>query len=344
MGKLFGKGVRRLIASLLIWFVFMILLMTAVGQQSVTAHLDKAGLGLGYTSAYATVREVERRQEGAPKLREDLTRLSDQLGALEKTERIAQGKYNDAWEAFLPILMRLSREPKCGIKYDPTKPVAYGDRTSLWGQAHECGAEHPDEPRLSFKDSSFAQIRRDALDASADSARMRKQVDQLNVALAKAENPTAEEAKVIANFRDVDVLRHSWLVLGGFFTQFPPAVLQLLLSASAGAFGALLITLILLVYPKTDLKFSTSSRFWERIMLGGFIAVCVYIVLLGGTAVLGTASFDQAGANYMTFCAISVLAGMFSDRVAHWLSQRADLFFKDAPEEHPATAPTPPAR
>jgi len=45
MNKLIAKGARRLIASLLIWFVFMILLMTAVGQQSVTAHLDKAGLG-----------------------------------------------------------------------------------------------------------------------------------------------------------------------------------------------------------------------------------------------------------------------------------------------------------
>jgi hypothetical protein len=341
MGKLFAKGARRLIASLLIWFVFMILLMTAVGQQSVTAHLDKAGLGLGYTSAYATVREVERRQEEVPKLREDLTRLSNQLGAFEKIERVRQGAYNDAWDAFLPTLIRLSREPKCGIKLDPAKPVAYGDRTSLWGQAHECGVEHP---KLSFKDASFPEIRRHALDASADAARMKKQVDQINVTLAKAENPTAEEAKVIAGFRDVDVLRHSWLVLGGFFTQFPPPVLQLLLSASAGTFGALLITLILLVYPKTDLKFSSSSRFWERIMLGGFIAVCVYIVLLGGTAVLGTASFDQGGANYMTFCAISVLAGMFSDRVAHWLSQRADLFFKDAPEEQPAAAPTPPAQ
>lgn len=29
----------------------------------------------------------------------------------------------------------------------------------------------------------------------------------------------------------------------------------------------------------------------------------------------------------MTFCAVGVLAGMFSDRAAFWLSDRADMFF-----------------
>ncbi len=41
----------------------------------------------------------------------------------------------------------------------------------------------------------------------------------------------------------------------------------------------------------------------------------------------------------MTFCAISVLAGMFSDRVAYWLSNRADMFFKDEEAADPPKAP-----
>ncbi|MGL4543439.1 MAG: hypothetical protein ACRCUI_13085, partial [Polymorphobacter sp.] len=31
-------------------------------------------------------------------------------------------------------------------------------------------------------------------------------------------------------------------------------------------------------------------------------------------------------ANFMSFCAIGMLAGMFSDRVAQWMSARADMF------------------
>ena len=52
------------------------------------------------------------------------------------------------------------------------------------------------------------------------------------------------------------------------------------------------------------------------------------VVLGGGTAVLGTSGgFGDGEANFLAFCAIGILAGMFSDRVAQWLSGRADAFF-----------------
>jgi hypothetical protein len=43
--------------------------------------------------------------------------------------------------------------------------------------------------------------------------------------------------------------------------------------------------------------------------------------------VLGSNDPVQGTANSMAFCAIAILAGMFSDRVAAWLSARADSFF-----------------
>ncbi len=338
MKRLIGKGAARLVASLFIWLVFMIFLMTAVTQQSVSARIDKSSLGLGYSGTLASVKEVKLRQKELPDQRRAQAELLKQLTASEQAEEAAQGKYRDGWDASVPILRRLAREPKCEIAFDAAQPVPYGARAALWGQAKVCVEEHAKElPATvvdSFNRSHFPELRREALIASAATAKIKKQVDDGAASIEKAASPTADEAKAIASFRDADVLRAFFLTR--WLIDFPPPVLQLLLSASAGAFGALLITLILLVYPKTELNFSTSGGFWERIMLGGFIAVCVYIVLLGGTAVLGTASFDQGGANYMTFCAISVLAGMFSDRVAYWLSSRADLFFK---ENDPAGAP-----
>jgi len=338
MKRLIGKGAARLVASLLIWLVFMIFLMTAVTQQSVSARIEKSALGLGYSATLASVKEVKLRQKDLPDQRRAQAELLKQLTAKEQAEEAAQGKYSDGWDASVPILRRLAREDQCEIAFDATKPVPYGARAGLWGLAKVCVDEHAKELPATvvdgFNRAQFPQLRRDALKASTATAKIKKQVDEGAASISKAENPTTDEAKAIASFRDADVLRDFFLTR--WLVDFPPPVLQLLLAASAGAFGALLITLILLVYPKTELKFSTSGGFWERIMLGGFIAVCVYIVLLGGTAVLGTASFDQGGANYMTFCAISVLAGMFSDRVAYWLSNRADVFFKD---ERPAAAP-----
>ncbi|HEX8064605.1 MAG TPA: hypothetical protein VF535_15495 [Allosphingosinicella sp.] len=331
MTRLIGKGAARLIASLLIWLVFMIFLMTAVTQQSVSARVDRSALGLGYSGTLALVKDFKLRQMERPELLERQRQLFDQFVTAERIEEYAQGDYQDSWDAALPTLKSLSAKyPKCDITIEKGPVVTFGARAALWGQGKLCAEEHAKEqPAVSegFSKSKFPELRRKALLASKALARAKKQYDEVTASLAKATDPGADEQKAIASFRDADVLRAFFLTR--WLVDFPPPVLQLLLSASAGAFGALLITLILLVYPKTDLKFSTSSGFWERIMLGGFIAVCVYIVLLGGTAVLGTASFDQGGANYMTFCAISVLAGMFSDRVAHWLSQRADLFFKD---------------
>ncbi|MEA3033233.1 MAG: hypothetical protein QOH86_1249 [Sphingomonadales bacterium] len=331
MKRLIGKGATRLIASLFIWFVFMVLLMTAVTQQSVSARIDKSALDLGYSGTLALVKDFNLRQQELPDLRRAQTELLKQLNRDEVADQDAQGKYHDSWDAVLPIIRLLSKVPECEIAYDPKKPVRYDARAGLWQQAKACVDAHADKisPKIieSVNTSGFPELHRKAVTTGDAVKKIQKQVDEGAAAIARAANPSADEAKAIASFRDADVLRGflvtRWLV------DFPPPILQLLLSASAGAFGALLITLILLVYPKTDLKFSSSGGFWERIMLGGFIAVCVYIVLLGGTAVLGTASFDQAGANYMTFCAISVLAGMFSDRVAHWLSNRADLFFKE---------------
>lgn len=107
------------------------------------------------------------------------------------------------------------------------------------------------------------------------------------------------------------------MLVGDMLGLFPPALLQILLTLFSGLFGAVLVTLVLIVYPHTDFNIMASKETWSRILLGGLVALCVYIVLLGGTAVVGAGSgLSGVGTNYMAFCGIGILAGMFSDRVA----------------------------
>jgi hypothetical protein len=82
---------------------------------------------------------------------------------------------------------------------------------------------------------------------------------------------------------------------GSFLVQFPPALLQILLCFSAGLFGALLVTLVLIVYPKNLVQGEASAHSLERTFLGGLIALCVYIVLLSGAAVLGSGTSKARG-------------------------------------------------
>ena len=146
MKKLIGKGVTRLIASLLIWLVFMIFLMTAVTQQSVSARIEKSALGVGYSGTLAMVKEAKQRQMERPDLLERQVELLKQLTTAEKSEEAAQGKYQDGWDDALPTLARLSgRYSDCKIAFDATKPVPYGARAVLWRSAKLCAEDHANE-------------------------------------------------------------------------------------------------------------------------------------------------------------------------------------------------------
>lgn len=140
-------------------------------------------------------------------------------------------------------------------------------------------------------------------------------------------------------FSDVTALKDTF-PLSPFVAKIPPAILQIVMAFVSGLFGALLVTLVLIVYPNNSISASAGGKILSRIFLGGLISTGVYIVLGGGTALLGgNIAFDESKANFMTFCAVGVLAGMFSDRVALWLSKRADTFFGERDKLTPESSP-----
>ena len=103
----------------------------------------------------------------------------------------------------------------------------------------------------------------------------------------------------------------------------PPALTGILLATVSGLFGALLITLILFVYPDNRYKFTRTKSYFGRILLGGLIALGVFVLMFSGVAVLAGPNASGSAQNLIAYGGIGILAGMFSDQAAGWLSDRS---------------------
>ena len=110
----------------------------------------------------------------------------------------------------------------------------------------------------------------------------------------------------------------------------PPALTGIILASVSGLFGALLITLILFVYPDNRYKFTRTKSYYGRILLGGLIALGVFVLMFSGVAVLAGPNASGSAQNLIAYGGIGILAGMFSDQAAGWLSDRSVFKPEDA--------------
>lgn len=329
-----GKRVVEVAAAIGIGFLFLVVVMIATAQQDVVSRMKAEQLSMGYNSALLVRMRANQKAEAIPGLelreREALAKVRNSEAALAQEQR----DFDLAWEEFEPLAARLSRTGACDI-------AVAGDATAraravTANQVLQCvpeGGTGPGTMRLLQQARDAARqfvgvlqqfVRaQDALNgANAQLAGVREQ-------LQASRTLSDDEQKALRSFSDMDVLLQPWMVGASFLVQFPPALLQILLTFTSGLFGALLVTLVLIVYPKNLVAGSAGAHAATRTFLGGLIALCVYIVLLSGAAVLGSGtSAEGAGSNYMAFTGIGILAGMFSDRVAGWLSKQADTFFR----------------
>ena len=328
------KSFLQIIALGLLVVLFLITVMTAVAQQEALARMAKEELQLGYSSAYALVRSLDEREKELPSLRTDERSLMRQLVVAQSAFRRSKDRMDSAWQALVPVAQRAARAGQCEISSGPTDDL--GLRLQRWSELKECLAAGtlprslaPMVEQVVAGSGNLEEELKSMRDAYDKLTTVNEQLAVLRPRIEAASTLTEAEQKAKASFAEMNVLRQYWMLGGGFLVSFPPPMLQILLAFVSGAFGALLVTLVLIVYPNAKLEMEAGQETWARILLGGLIAMCVYIVLLGGTAVLGSSvEMTAAGTNYMAFCAIGILAGMFSDRVAYWLSDKADAFFK----------------
>jgi len=338
--------------ALALVFVFMLMVMTAIAQQEVISRLKADQVDLGYGAALSVRDKANERQLKLDALaeaeRERLTQYRDAQTRWKETGRI----FDDAWESLLPYLQRIARSKICEITLPADNSISA--RVTALNEYRECLDNAGSSRSVTSAKQAAEEFERALNGHRVTNRAFLTSEDRLKETRVDIESGalTPVQEKVRNSFEDMKVLLSGWLLLGGGLVAMPPALLQILLTFFSGLFGAVLITFILLVYPNV-INVTNTKETYSRIFLGGMIALCVYIVLLFASTVLGTnTGIIAAGTNYMAFCGIGILAGMFSDRAAGWLSDRANSFFKRGqagqasnpalPPQAPAPPPPPP--
>ncbi|HYD23754.1 MAG TPA: hypothetical protein VEB68_03085 [Croceibacterium sp.] len=337
----------RLAGAALLAYVFILILITASLQTSVAARLaamdlpDGRSTPLNYSSGYALWRADEDNRQALATLRGEQRRLIDKIEAAKDAFTRADYAWQSTMEVHELMLRRLASARGCEFLGERarsalTTELVLSDLRACLDQGTSLSeAQREAAQELLREAPAFRKSAAEYIDRENEVAALERRLERVAGAITVRSRNEPVRAEVSGTFSELAAFAGDRMVGGGLFGGFPPAVIHILLAFVSGMFGALLITLVLVVYPKTELRLSSGEgRYEARIFLGGLISICVFVVLGGGTAVLGTTEgFGSGEANFLAFCAIGILAGMFSDRVAHWLSSRADAFFKGRGED-----------
>lgn len=332
------QATLRTLTSLMVAVAFLLFLVVASAQQQAVVSLREAKVEVSYSVARKIMGEVDGYKATLTEAQRTLKTLSDKADTLQAALDDAKNRYYKEMMVVREIAASIQRSGKCDRFPQGAANGATEDDPTLWQGVNFCASENsapaqamaeikalqsPDRNPTELKDRvdrAASNLTSNAKQADAAS----KEVLDLNDKIEKARNS-------VNAMEDIRVLDSGWLVSSLALTSIPPSLMQIFLSFSGGLFGALLLTLILAVYPNNDLRFAAGEGYWNRILLGGLISVSVFVVVGGGVAVLGPRdTLSTGGSNFLAFCAIGILAGMFSDKVAKWLSDRAQIFVTPA--------------
>jgi hypothetical protein len=327
-----ASAVWRLAGSVALAYLFVLLLITASLQTSVSDRLAKLQPPLDYSTGYALWLQDQTNGRALKLLRGREDEFNKQIDQADDQKQEALDTWQTSIDSGSLLLRRLSAVPGCATTAEPQGPRTEQVLSDLRACLDQ-GALNPSQ-RQAIEDelgkaAAFRESDRKFRLQENAVERLKTQLDRTKIGIANLSNRDQERTKATGALTELATFMGGRIFGGDVVGAFPPPIVQILLAFVSGMFGTLLITLVLVVYPNSDLKLSTGGGGYEaRIFLGGLISICVFVVLGGGTAVLGTSrGFGDGEANFLAFTAIGILAGMFSDRVAQWLSGRADSFF-----------------
>ena len=323
--NIYARGLMRAIFSLLVAFFFLLALLVASAQQQVMSQLDP---GMSYSVARKAVGDADQARRSLQAEQANREKLDDGKRMLEQKLTELDGQLYISMMTVDRVAESIAHSSLCARLNADGLPQGL----PKWGAVYGCYRDGT--VPASDKDDIAALV-----DPGSDPTKLTEQTNRVkfdlqsadlrmaasNARLQAAQDTIMKAAKASNALEIVTLLDESFV---GFFgiTHIPPALMQILLCFLSGLFGALLITLVLLVYPNNDLSFARTNSFWNRILLGGLIAVGVFVIIAGGVGVLGSSEAVLSGQNnFLSFCAIGMLAGAFSDRFAKWLSDNATL-------------------
>lgn len=355
-GKRWQAAARGL-ASFAVAYFFIVTILVATAQQRVAEALEAQNVGYDYNVAIRYYFEPAELNAKSSANRNELVEAANRLRDLQLRRTLLER--NLARQAGL-MRSTLATVAASGCAL----PTVTDDPSSLIAAApaaRECLASAGADANVNLRRAvEVTASEADRLDKIMDA------IDENNGALAHKEDHVksleAAQANLKQQLESVAKSSQIMAVLDLFqrkcawgigcspgsdiLVHVPPTLMAIFVAFSSGMFGALLITLVLYVYPDNRYSFTRSHSFGGRILLGGLIALGVFVLLFSGVAVLGGSDNAAEGShNVMAYSAIGILCGMFSDQAAAWLSGQAATLLKQQQERQAeeGVGPPPPA-
>jgi len=343
-----ARAVWRGALAAAVAYVFVTILLVATAQQKVVEALAADNVGYDYNVAVRYYFGKENlkalRDSNSGQIKQATDRLRRANDGVAGAQRALAGQAADLQEDLARLSAAGCAEVQIAVQANPD-PVSL---LTAAGTAQHCGrgdAAGAIRPILAEVTQGASDVRRSLDDMAGFNRDVEDENDQLKLL-------QEERATIAGQFESagkasgiITILRvfedSRWPLLRQL-VYMPPSLTAIVLAAVSGLFGALLITLVLFVYPDNRFNFTRSASYEGRILLGGLIALGVFVLLYSGVAILGGGGASGNSHNLMAYSAFGILSGMFSDQAAGWLSDRAAFTSRPAAGQD-SPPPDPPA-
>ncbi|MEO9601596.1 hypothetical protein [Parasphingorhabdus sp.] len=316
------------LGGLVVFVLFLASLMTAVSQQKISSLLKDSEHQLTYTEAFNLYNQSKNLNSEIQKANKNLSSTSKQAKVLEmKIESEL-----DSREEFRERMQRAIGDAKL-TEWCPKRFEVRGEALTgriVMDKINECISDGESKDDLvNYEEivTSYGGMRgaTDRLKSARENqAAIDQVVDQEGNATVQLRELQSRAAAVapyfVAEQRTTEIVSWSKLHL------IPPTVMPIILTLISGAFGAVLIHLILLCYPDNEYSIKQSRHMFQYVGLGALIATAIFVVLVAGNSVIGFSGQGMGEPDkYLTFSSIGLFSGMFSNRAADWLSDKASF-------------------
>ena len=349
------RTAMRGLGSFAVAYFFIVTILVATAQQRVAEGLEAQNVGYDYNVAIRYYFEPAELNGKSVKNRNELVDAGAVLRDLQVRRTLLERNLARQAGQLRGMLATIAAS-ECAlptITDDPASLVAAmpSARECLAGKGEQANPNLRRAVEVGAAEADRADKIMDAIDennaAIAHKEDHLKSLEATRESLNQQLESVAKSSQIMAVL-DVFQRKCAWQIGcspgSDILVHVPPTLMAIFVAFSSGMFGALLITLVLYVYPDNRYSFTRSHSFGGRILLGGLIALGVFVLLFSGVAVLGGSDNAAEGThNVMAYSAIGILCGMFSDQAAAWLSGQAATLLKQQQERQAEDGVGPPS-
>ena len=336
-----GRVAGYTVFGAIIFSLFSLVLVTAMTQQQVTRNLAGNEVKTSYQEAYFILNGAESRKESRTNYEQSISDAKANIENEGQKLRDLQATLTEDTRQPVAVAKSARARALCPGQFPESLNTDGLNDEELLDRVERCKVNTIAFEQLGVDPYIFGKIRGFKREVSATEAK----IEALSITVEEAKK---EISKIDRDDSNAKALKNDFLPQTqltkllpwwvGWIFDVPPSIMPILLTFVSGIFGSLLVNLILIVYPNNSVGLYQGQRFTQHVILGGLIATAVYIVMKAGVSVLSLSDTGDTPDAFLTFSAIGIFAGMFSDRAARWLSENVPF------DNKPKPSPPPPPR